>query len=175
MAQTQAFLDMIVNSAANDRWKGCWAYLLRLRKGGANERIVASFLEPRLDLSTASSISAMAALPVIAVPQPAEDVGEAEWHLPEVLRVNGELLLRHGGPNTATEAEAQFLRSLDVARRQGTLSWELRSATSLARLWRRRGRRAAARDLLAATIDRFTEGLTTNDVATACRLVARWS
>ena len=175
LAQTQAYLDMTVNSAANDRWKGCWAFILRLRKGGAHERMVASFLEPRLDLSTAANIATMASLPVIPMPQPAEDVGEAEWNLPEVLRVNAELLLWHGGPDAATEAEAQLLRSLDVARRQATLSWELRSATSLARLWRRHGRGAAARDLLAATIDRFTEGLGTHDVVTARRLIARWS
>ena len=175
LAQTQAYLDMTVNSAANDRWKGCWAFILRLRKGGAHERMVASFLEPRLDLSTAANISTMASLPVIPMPQPAEDVGEAEWNLPEVLRVNAELLLWHGGPDAATRAEAQLLRSLDVARRQATLSWELRSATSLARLWRRHGRGAAARDLLAATIDRFTEGFGTHDVVTARRLIARWS
>lgn len=175
LAQTQALLDMTVNSAASDRWKRCWAFLLHLRKGGAHERIVASFLEPRLDLSTASSISALAAVPVVAVPQPSDDAGEAEWNLPEILRVNGELLLWHGGPNAPTAAEVLFLRSLDVARRQAVLSWELRSATSLARLWRRRGRGTAARDLLAATVDQFTEGLTTNDVATARRLVARWS
>jgi predicted ATPase/DNA-binding winged helix-turn-helix (wHTH) protein len=175
LAQTQAYLNMTVNSAANDRWKGCWALMLRLRKGGAHERMVASFLEPRLDLSTASNISTMASLPVIPMPQPTEDVAEAEWNLPEVLRVNAELLLWHGGPDAATEAEAQLLRSLDVARRQAALSWELRSATSLARLWHRHGRVAAARDLLATTIDRFTEGLGTHDVVTARRLIARWS
>ena len=175
LAQTQAYLDMTVNSAANDRWKGCWAFILRLRKGDAQERMVASFLEPRLDLSTAANIAMMASLPVIPMPQPAEDVGEAEWNLPEVLRVNAELVLRQGGPDTEARAEAQLLRSLDVARRQAALSWELRSATSLARLWRQHGRGIAARDLLAATIDRFTEGLGTHDVVTARRLIASWS
>ena len=175
LAQTQAYLDMTVNNAANDRWKGCWALMLRLRKGGAQERLVASFLEPRLDLSTAANILPMASLPVIPVPQPDEDVGEAQWNLPEILRVNAELLLWHGGPDAAPAAEAQLLRSLDVARQQATLSWELRSATSLARLWHRGGRVAEARDLLAATVDRFTEGFGTSDVVTARRLIAEWS
>jgi predicted ATPase len=175
LAQTQAYLDMTVNSAANDRWKGCWALVLRLRNGGAQSRLVASFLEPRLDLSTAANISLMASLPVIPVPLPDEDTGEARWNLPEVLRVNAELLLWHGGLDAAAEAEAQLLRSLDTARRQATLSWELRAAASLARLWQRCGRVAPARDLLVATVDRFTEGFGTSDVVTARRLVAEWS
>jgi predicted ATPase len=175
LAQTQTYLDMTVNSAANDRWKECWALMLRLRKGGAQERLVASFLEPRLDLSTAANILSMASLPIIPVPQHDENIGESEWNLPEVLRVNAELLLWHGGVGALAEAEAQLLRSLDVARRQATLSWELRAATSLAQLWQRGGRVASARDLLAATVDRFTEGFGTSDVVTARRLIARWS
>jgi predicted ATPase/DNA-binding winged helix-turn-helix (wHTH) protein len=175
LAQTQTYLDMTVNSAANDRWKECWALILRLRKGGAQQRLVATFLEPRLDLSTAANILPMASLPIIPVPQPDENIGESEWNLPEVLRVNAELLLWRGGPGALAEAEAQLLRSLDVSRRQATVSWELRAATSLARLWQSGGRVAAARDLLAATVDRFTEGFGTDDVVTARRLIARWS
>jgi predicted ATPase/DNA-binding winged helix-turn-helix (wHTH) protein len=175
LAQTQAYLDMAVNSAANDRWKECWALMLRLKKGGVQGRLVGSFLEPRLDLSTAANILSMASLPVIPVPQPDENIGEAQWNLPEVLRVNAELLLWHGGPSAVAGAEAQLLRSLDVARRQAALSWELRSATSLARLWHRRGRAPAAQDLLIATVERFTEGLRTNDVLTARQLISRWS
>jgi predicted ATPase/DNA-binding winged helix-turn-helix (wHTH) protein len=175
LAQTQAYLDMTVNRAANDRWKGCWALILRLRKGGAQDRLVASFIEPRLDLSTAANISLMASLPVIPAPQPDEDVGEALWSLPEVLRVNAQLLLWRAGPDATQAAESLLLRSLELARRQSALSWELRSATSLARLWRRRGRTAAAHDLLAATVDRFTEGFASNDVVAARRLIAKWS
>jgi hypothetical protein len=167
---------MTVNSAANDhQWKGCWALMLRLRKGGAQDRLVASFLEPRLDLSTAATVFQMPSLPVIPTPQPDQDVGEAEWNLPEILRVKAELLLWHGGPDAVAGAEARLLRSLDVARRQSTLSWELRSATNLARLWHGGGRVAEARDLLAATVDRFTEGFATSDVVTARRLIAEWS
>jgi predicted ATPase/DNA-binding winged helix-turn-helix (wHTH) protein len=175
LARTQAYLDMTVNSAANDRWKGCWALILRLRKGGTRERLVASFLEPRLDLSTAPKISLMASLPVIPVPQPDEDSSEAQWNLPEVLRVNAELLLWHGGEGAAAAAETQLHRSLNIARQQATLSWELRTATGLARLWQRGGRVAAARDLLAATVDRFTEGFDTTDIVIARRLIADWS
>jgi predicted ATPase/DNA-binding winged helix-turn-helix (wHTH) protein len=175
LVQTQAYLDMTVNGVANDRWKECWAFMLRLRNGGAHERLAASFLEPRIDLSTAATILKMASLPAVPVPQPDDDIGEARWNLPEVLRVNAELLLWHGGQDALAAGEGLLLRSLDEARRQGTLSWELRAATSLARLWQGGGRVAAAHDLLAATVDRFTEGFGTHDVVTARRLVATWS
>jgi predicted ATPase/DNA-binding winged helix-turn-helix (wHTH) protein len=175
LALTQAYLDMTVNSAANDRWIGCWALMLRLRKGGAQDQLVASFLEPRLDLSNAADIVLMASRPVIPAPQPDEDIGEARWCLPEVLRVNAELLLWHGGPGAAVNAETQLLRSLDAARRQATLSWELRAATSLAKLWRSGGRVVAARDLLEETVSRFVEGFATHDLVTAQGLLAEWS
>jgi len=58
-----------------------------------------------------------------------------------------------------------------VARVQGALAWELRSATSLARLWQRQGRDRQARELLSPIHQRFTEGHATPDLATAQRLL----
>jgi predicted ATPase/DNA-binding winged helix-turn-helix (wHTH) protein len=175
LAQAHAYLDITVNSAADHRWRGCWALMSRLRRSGAQDQLVASFLEPRVDLPTSAKILGFASLPVIPVPQPNEDVGDALWSLPEIVRVNAELLLWHGGPDATPAAESQLLRAVDLARRQATLSWELRAATSLARLWHRCGRVAEARDRLAATLDRFTEGFGTGDVVTARRLIAEWS
>lgn len=128
-----------------------------------------------MDLNTAREIAALASAATIPMPQPDDNVGDALWNLPEVLRVNAELLLWHGAPDAMAAAEPKLLRALDLARQQSTLSWELRAATSLARLWHRRGRAAAARDLLAATCDRFSEGFNTADVVTARRFVAAWS
>ena len=62
-------------------------------------------------------------------------------------RLDGDLLLATGG--TADEAAARYHRALAIAREQGARSFELRAATSLARLWRDQGKRAEARDLLA--------------------------
>ena len=86
--------------------------------------------------------------------------------MPEVLRIKGELLLLQKGSN-APVAEDIFLRSLDWARRQGALSWELRTAMSLAHLLRDRGCRREALDLLASVHDRFTEGFGTADLQAA--------
>ena len=175
LAQTQHYLDRTVNRAAADRWRRCWAFILRLRQSGERGALIASSLEPRVDLNTAQEIAALASAATIPMPQPDDDGGDALWSLPEVLRVNAEVLLWQGGLNAAATAEAKLLRSLDLAQAQSTLSWELRTATSLARLWHRNGRIAQARDLLVATCDRFSEGFDTADVAGARQLIAEWS
>ena len=81
-----------------------------------------------------------------------------------MLRIKGELLLLQGAAGAAATAEDHFRRALDLARRQGALSWELRAATSLARLRRDQGRPADALALLQPVYDRFTEGFDTADL-----------
>jgi predicted ATPase len=67
----------------------------------------------------------------------------------------------------AEKAEALFKRSLDLARQQGALSWELRSATSLAQLWQKQGQSDRARALLAPVYEQFSEGFATADLLAA--------
>jgi predicted ATPase/DNA-binding winged helix-turn-helix (wHTH) protein len=95
----------------------------------------------------------------------------AFWYLPEALRIKGELLLLQQAQGAAASAEDHFQRALDHARRQGALSWELRAATSLARLWHDQARGKAARELLAPVYDRFTEGFATADLKVAMALL----
>jgi predicted ATPase/DNA-binding winged helix-turn-helix (wHTH) protein len=90
---------------------------------------------------------------------------------PEVLRLKGELSLLRGMPGAAGSAEAHFRQALDGARERGTLSWELRAATSLTRLLRRQGRPADAIACLQPVYDRFTEGFGTADLIAAKRLL----
>jgi hypothetical protein len=157
---------------AQDRLKDCWALILRLRLGGERNALIASFLEPRLDFSTISQTLACGSWPTIAVPAPNDEVGDALWSLPEILRVNAELSTWHGAPNAVAVAEGTLHRSLELARQQSTLAWELRTATSLARLWRRTGRAEEARDLLVSTCDKFSEGFGTGDFIVARQLIA---
>ena len=89
--------------------------------------------------------------------------------MPEALRIKGEVLLLCKGE--ANAAGDNFRRSLDFARRQGALSWELRTAMSLARLWRDQGRNKEARELLTSVYARFTKGFGTADLQTAKRLL----
>jgi predicted ATPase/DNA-binding winged helix-turn-helix (wHTH) protein len=87
-----------------------------------------------------------------------------------LLWAKGELLLLQGAPGAAA-AEDHFRQALDWARRQGALSWELRAATSLARLLRDQGPSADALALLQPVYDRFTEGFGTADLKTAKALL----
>ena len=69
------------------------------------------------------------------------------------------------------EAETCFQQALAVARRQQAKSWELRAATSLARLWQQQGKRQEAYDLLAPVYGWFTEGFDTVDLQEARALL----
>ncbi len=82
------------------------------------------------------------------------------YYEPELYRLEGELRLRQD-PADEQKAEACFQRAVAIARRQEAKSWELRVATSLARLWRDQGKRTEAHDLLAPVYNWFTEGFDT--------------
>jgi predicted ATPase len=88
----------------------------------------------------------------------------------EIHRLRGELTARLPHPDPA-KAEGSFRTALAIAREQGTRGYELRAATSLARLWREHGRQGEARDLLAPIYGWFTEGFDTADLKEAKRLL----
>jgi predicted ATPase len=87
----------------------------------------------------------------------------------ELYRLKGEALLADAG--TVSEAETAIERGIDVARRQNAKSWELRAATSLARLRRQQGRQQEAVALLAPIYGCFTEGFGTPDLKDAKALL----
>src|SRR6266542_4324770 len=97
---------------------------------------------------------------------------EAGWYLAELLRTKGELHLLERLATSVETAEKCFHRALDVARDQGALFWELRSAMSLARLWRGQQRASHARKLLGPVYRRFTEGFETPDLIAAKALLS---
>jgi predicted ATPase len=84
--------------------------------------------------------------------------------------VAGEIALMSPQPYAATP-ESYFERALTVARQQQAKSWELRAAMSMARLWRDRGKRQQAHDLLAPVYDWFAEGFDTLDLKEAKALL----
>jgi tetratricopeptide (TPR) repeat protein len=96
---------------------------------------------------------------------------EANCVTPELVRLKGELSLLHGGPAAAGSAEIHFRQALDGAREHGALSWELRAATSLARLLLNQGRPPDATACLQPIYDRFTEGFGTADLIAAKQLL----
>jgi predicted ATPase len=98
----------------------------------------------------------------------AAQTGQPFWDA-DLHRLDGDLLLATGG--LADEATARYHRALAIAREQGARSFELRAATSLARLWRDRGKRSEARELLAPIYAWFTEGFDTRDLQDAKALL----
>lgn len=83
-------------------------------------------------------------------------------------RVRGDLLVAAGD---LSAAERNYHQALVVAQRQSAKLFEIRSATSLARLWRDHGKRAEARDLLAPVYAWFTEGFDAPDLVEAKALI----
>ena len=86
---------------------------------------------------------------------------EEGWFQAETLRLTGDVLLATGDP---AAAEATYGEALALAQQQSAKLWELRAATSLARLWRDQGNRSEARELLAPIYSWFTEGFDTQDL-----------
>ena len=93
---------------------------------------------------------------------------EERFYYAEILRLKGWMLSLK---SDLEGAERNFLASLDWARRQQTKMWELRTSTSLARLWQSQGRRQEAYELLAPVYGWFTEGFDTKDLQDAQMLL----
>ena len=91
------------------------------------------------------------------------------WCLPELLRTRGELALLQSA--SQSDAEKYLRQAIDLARAQGALSWELRAATSVARLHKVQGRSAHGKDILEPVLQMFTEGLGSHDVTSAATLL----
>jgi predicted ATPase len=96
-----------------------------------------------------------------------EQTGYRQWEA-ELYRAEGIALV---GLNRLDEAQAALQEALRIARGQQAKSYELRAATSLARLWGEQGRRAEARELLAPVYGWFTEGFDTADLKEAKALL----
>jgi predicted ATPase len=111
-----------------------------------------------------------AGLVVLAEALTLTDTTGERWSEPELYRLKGELLLQQNSDNQA-EAEHCFHHAISRAQNQSAKSWELRAATSLARLWQQQGKRQEAHDLLAPIYHWFTEGFDTADLQDAKTLL----
>lgn len=102
---------------------------------------------------------------ISAVETNGERWGEADIH-----RIAGEIALKLPVPDPA-KAESNFEQALSVARQHNSKSFELRAATSMARLRRDQGRPTEARDILTSILARFSEGFDTSDLIGAKSLL----
>jgi predicted ATPase/DNA-binding winged helix-turn-helix (wHTH) protein len=127
--------------------------------------------------SKAKSITAatggLIAHTVLTFGRPDEKVPEATqeepapngWCSSELLRLMARQRVR--SPGGQREAEAILLRSLEIAKRQNALSWQLRTATDLASLWRDMHRASEGRRLLTSVYRQYSEGHETHDLRQA--------
>jgi class 3 adenylate cyclase/predicted ATPase len=101
----------------------------------------------------------------------AERTGE-RFFLAELYRLQGEIALMHRKPEAASEAETLFQRSLEVSRKQKALSWELRGAVSLSRLWRELGRHQDAARMLGPVFEKLKGSISTRDTREAAQMMS---
>jgi predicted ATPase/class 3 adenylate cyclase len=146
-----------------------------MRRGVARYRGLGARLATPLYLVTLAAALARAgdggeALEVLTEASRASDAGNERWIDAEIHRVTGDILLASPRPDAA-RAETEFCAAIAVAQRQGAKLLEIRSATSLARLWREQGKSNNARALLAPIYGWFTEGFDTPDVREAGALL----
>jgi predicted ATPase/DNA-binding winged helix-turn-helix (wHTH) protein len=100
---------------------------------------------------------------------------DERWYEAELLRIKGELLLREGEHQSASDAERYFERAMELARQQGAVFWELRTAISLGRLRISQGRHCDAHHVLTSAYGKFTEGYETFDMKSAKAMIAQLS
>jgi len=140
-------------------------YSRRLTEGGYD--INARWLTCRLAEGLANNQHAEQAWRLLNDFDPDPD-RRSDVYVPEFLRVRGVVLAEAG---EATAAAQALHASLEMADAQGALSWRLRTISSLARLRLKQGRLSEAREMLADTYGRFTEGFETLDLRTARTLI----
>jgi predicted ATPase len=93
---------------------------------------------------------------------------DERWYEAELYRLMAEALITKPDRH---DAERWLCRAVQTAQKQGARLWELRAATSLARLWRDQDKRDDARGLLAPIYHCFTEGSDTPDLKEAKALL----
>ncbi|HEV8712154.1 MAG TPA: hypothetical protein VGX03_04915, partial [Candidatus Binatia bacterium] len=112
----------------------------------------------------------------------AVDTTGERFYEAELYRLKGELVLQSGvrspeskppnrNPQLEVEAEACFLKAIEIARRQQAKSLELRAVMSLSRLWQQQGKKKEAHEMLAEIYGWFTEGFDTKDLQEAKALL----
>jgi len=140
-----------------------------IRDGIARYRAAGAALSLPLYLASLASLERAAgnrreALALLGQAEAEGMAGDEHWMSGEIRRLIGEVMLA-GGDKAA--AERKFQAALGAAKEHGARLWELRAATSLARLLHGSGGAGAARDVLARICDSFSEGFVEPDLKQA--------
>ena len=196
LAAVEHHVDMLLDHSTRHelgRWRAygrCYQGLLVIQRGDVDAGLLLlrdALAEPAAAKSAARLFSCVISaasvhagpiadtLPAIKEAIARPERTEERWLIAELLRIKGELARMPGTEEAFVDAEDQFRQALELSRQQGALSWELRAATSLARLWRDQGRSKDAHALLTPVYDRFAEGFATADLKAAKSLIEEMS
>ena len=192
------FINLLLKHAAEHAlvhwhaWGACFDAMLLIARGSADEglktlhRIIDGLPEGAFfahyagiratlaeALGRAGAISKAHAIIDHALMRAERD--EECWYLAEFLRIKGDLLRLEGTPRAMRDAEEQFKRSLECARLQEALSWELRTSIALARLYQAQGQTIKARKAVEPVYSRFNEGFHTADLKMAKAVIEELS
>jgi hypothetical protein len=167
----QCFKGMLLAKRGNI--EGGLAALRSGLEGAGEARFLPRFLLPfgELAICLGQQGQVSAGLAVVDEALTRCEAREERWFVAELLRIKGELLLREDGRASASAAERCFMESLELARQQGALFWELRSSLNLARLRIDQGRVAEARTFVLSASEKFTEGFDIADLRNARSLL----
>ena len=152
-----------------NNWGICYQQALTLHGYGDPQRVPPNFTQG-LAIRTDHMATLHDALVNDATYRRA-DAGLIDWCAPDIFRAHAERALAAGAIEPG-RAETTLLRALGMARDQDALAWELRAATSLARLWGYQGKAGDGIRLLEGVLGRFSEGFGDADLISARALVA---
>ena len=172
-------------------WAHCFRGMLMVKRGqigaglealrtaldqAGDARLLPRFLLPLGELAACFGEAGEAARGLATIDEALarSQAREEGWYLAELLRIKGELL-RKSDSTAAATAEKCFVEAIDLARQQGSLFWELRTAMSMARLKESQGRRNEAKKVLQPVHAKFTEGFATADLRDAEALLDQFS
>jgi predicted ATPase/DNA-binding winged helix-turn-helix (wHTH) protein len=169
--RTQMLLD-----AASRYTLGHWHSWGKLFEGVLNEREEGNPATPGLPIATQGNLQreTLATLtnnlsyPTSIV---SDRATERSWSAPELLRVEAERSWKADFTDTAA-AESMLSKAIGMAQEQKAVAWELRSASSLARIWNSSGRGSEARKILVDVRERFPDGEDCRDVIEADRILS---
>ena len=180
LATAQGFVQWVARGTVLHGWALALqgqgeAGLAEIRQGLATELATGSTLYQPYFLGLLAEAYGAGGHPAAGLAALAEalavmDTTELRYYGAELYRLKGALLLQQAVPDAA-QAAACFSQALDVARQQQAKSFELRAATSLARLWQSQDKCQAASELLAPVYEWFTEGFATADLQEAKALL----
>jgi tetratricopeptide (TPR) repeat protein len=142
-------------------------YIGRILRGDGSPYHIAHYLSMYAEVHSDEGDDERAEAQLIAARAEGKKTGEKYW-LAEVRRLQGEICIRRGKPK---EAIAWFESAIELSRRQGAKSFEIRAATALARLKSEQGEGRQARTLLAEIYEQFSEGFDTPDLVRARELL----